>query len=92
MTEVVYKNIFSMGDVCQTKLNEEKSLASIMQLMHIPAHNIRQVALGTLRLQRIPNEIHTLQMVPMGAKRGVLAFNKMVQNNPDSGKVHAQIS
>ena len=85
----MHKNIFSYGDCCQTKLNEEKSLVSIFQFIHVVAHNIEQVARDSVEFLSIPPEVHTIQMLPMGNKiPGFFAFNKMVARNKDTGKDH----
>lgn len=89
---VVHKNIFSFGDVCQTKLNEEKNLVSILQFKHIISHNIQQVAMETVNLMALPDEAHTIQMMPMGNSNGFFAFNSMVTDKPDAPQAHRDAS
>ena len=43
---VVYENIFSIGDVCLTRMNEVKSIVSMMQYLHVPVQNIYNNAIG----------------------------------------------
>ncbi len=75
----VYENIFSIGDVCLTSVNEEKSIYPLKVCLEVCAKNIIKVASGVNRLDRIPTVFAGLYVISLGPAEGILVFNDMVQ-------------
>ena len=73
----VHENIFCMGDVCFTPMNEVKSIVSMLQYLHVPVQNVYAKALGQPLPMQLPGAVNLLQMIPMGKNQGLFKFNKM---------------
>lgn len=79
--EVVYENIFSVGDICITKMNEVKSIVSMMQYLHVPVQNIYSKATEQPVSIPLPDAVNLLMMIPIGKVRGIFKFNKMLKED-----------
>jgi hypothetical protein len=81
---IMLKNVFSFGDVCLTPANEIKSIVSMYQYCHVIAGNMLSVTREECPTLTIPKEFHTIQMIPVGSKKGIFAFNNMVKAEPNA--------
>lgn len=78
----VYENIFSVGDVCLTRMNEQKSIPAILQYKHVVVENVFNKAIGQPVKTMLANEISLCIMIPIGKSHGIFKFNKMVKQDP----------
>lgn len=79
---IVYENIFSIGDICLTPMNEVKSIVSMMQYMHVAVQNIYCKAIGEPVIVKLPEAVNLLMMIPIGKNHGIFKFNKMLKEDP----------
>lgn len=80
----VFKNIFSVGDVCLTPLAENKSIVAMMQYAPIVSHNIYQQLCGAPHCSKqIPEDIVVFQAIPLGTKSGIVCINNKVDIKGD---------
>jgi hypothetical protein len=81
----VNPRIFAFGDVCQTSLNEPKSVIAISFLIDTLVKNILQTANGQRPSNQIPNSINDMCVVSLGPNYGILAINGMVTAGANMG-------
>jgi len=77
----LYPNIFAVGDVCLTFLNEEKAILALKIMAGIVAKNIMALGHGT-RLQEVPNVIPSVYGITLGPENGILIINDFVKGGP----------
>mmetsp|Transcript_3303 Transcript_3303/g.2257 ORF Transcript_3303/g.2257 Transcript_3303/m.2257 type:complete len:155 (+) Transcript_3303:643-1107(+) len=72
------KNVFCVGDVCQTALNEEKSIYPLKEMASIAAHNIKALANGQQNLLALPEQMGRIYAITLGPENGMLIINDFV--------------
>lgn len=75
----MYENIYSVGDVCLTSVNEEKSIFPLKACLEICAANIIKAAQGNNLLDRIPTVFAGLYCISLGPDEGILIINDFVK-------------
>lgn len=76
----MFPNIFCIGDICKTSLDEEKSIVPIHIMTSILSHNIKILIKNEKLndLQVLPNAIPRIYFVNFGNSDGVMIWNEFV--------------
>ncbi len=74
-----FTNIFALGDVAQTALNEEKTVYPLKKCAKIVAENIRTLANGENKpLKELPDKFAGIYQLSLGKNDGILIINDFV--------------
>ena len=77
------RNIFALGDAALLPTKEVKSIVSLIQYVHLVAHNIDALFTGG-DMKQVPPRIHELLMAATGSKDGFFQFNNFSTQMPNA--------
>ena len=86
----VYNNIFSVGDCCLTKANEEKTVVPAKTCAEICANNIKSLTEGNAnKMKKIPDKFPCIYGITLGSQKGIYVFNNYTKVNKAAAEMKA---
>lgn len=88
----VKENIFCLGDITQTSLNECKGILGLLFMSEFLYKNLVQNALGRRPSHQLPSSINLMCLISLGPNYGIMVMNEMVKADNELGKMKFEMT